>query len=68
MNTKNYDRMVIARRGKTVSPELMREADLIVVGDGGSYSVTKDRYDVRREIGERELDDLIAESKVVTRI
>lgn len=59
-----YQRTVIARAGKNVSTALMRDADLVIVGD----EVVKDRYDIRRRINERELEDLISESKVVTRI
>lgn len=64
MDAKNYERAVIARAGKTVSPALMRDADLVVIGD----EVVKDRFDLRRRISERELQDLISESKVVTRV
>lgn len=59
-----YKRTVIARAGKTVTVALMRDADLVIIGD----EVVKDRFDLRRRINELELNDLIGQSQVVTRL
>lgn len=61
---KPYRQTVIARPGKNISRELMRDADLVIIGD----EVVKDRYDLRRRVTEADITALIGESRVVTRL
>lgn len=61
---KPYRHTVIARRDGQVTGQLIRDADLVIVGD----HVVKDRYDLRRQVTEAEITELISQSRVVTRL